>query len=160
MSKITLQDIADELDLSRVTISKVINHKPGVAEETRERVFNALYKYNYKNYQELVKQASTRQQSYHIAILSIAPDFSEFWLTIIRSISQNSKHKITNPLIFFLGANPDESYNLPPGFDAEHIDGAIVINVYDNLLINQLVAQDIPTVYLDVPVNRARDAIW
>lgn len=36
--KISLQQIADELNVSRITVSKVINNKEGVSEDTRRRV--------------------------------------------------------------------------------------------------------------------------
>ena len=37
-TKVTIQDIADELNLSRITVSKVLNHSPNVSDETRDLV--------------------------------------------------------------------------------------------------------------------------
>ena len=38
MKKVTIQDIADELGISRNTVSKAINNSDGLADATRERI--------------------------------------------------------------------------------------------------------------------------
>lgn len=45
--RLTLEDIAKEINISRTTIYKVINHKGNVSESTRNTVMEALKKYNY-----------------------------------------------------------------------------------------------------------------
>lgn len=45
--RLTLEDIAKEIHISRTTIYKVINHKGNVNEDTRKAVMEALEKYNY-----------------------------------------------------------------------------------------------------------------
>lgn len=158
MAKMTLQDIADHLELSRVTVSKVINGQPGVASKTRQRVLDALVEFRYKNYAEFTYPTTTNTKQKRFAIFSIAPDFSEFWLTIIRSISNCLEALNHQATYFFVGGSMVE-HRLPDGLTRENLDGVIVLNVYDNLLINQVAALGIPTVYLDLPVNRNRDAL-
>ena len=38
MKRVTIQDIADELGVSRNTVSKAINNAGGLAEATREKI--------------------------------------------------------------------------------------------------------------------------
>ena len=38
MKKVTLQDIADELGISRNTVSKAINNSEGIAPSTRDKI--------------------------------------------------------------------------------------------------------------------------
>lgn len=57
----TIYDIAKEAGVSASTVSRVINNKPGIKEETRERIKAMLKKYNYSPNEAargLVKQAS------------------------------------------------------------------------------------------------------
>lgn len=57
----TIYDIAREAGVSASTVSRVINDKPGIKEETRRRVQELLHKYSYSPNQAargLVKQAS------------------------------------------------------------------------------------------------------
>ena len=50
MKRVTQQEIADKLNLSRQTIVRVLENDPAVAENTRKRVINALNKYGYHHY--------------------------------------------------------------------------------------------------------------
>ena len=47
MRKLTIQMIADMANVSKATVSRVINNRPYVAEETRKRVLDIIEKYNY-----------------------------------------------------------------------------------------------------------------
>ncbi|MDK2808466.1 MAG: LacI family transcriptional regulator, partial [Clostridiales bacterium] len=43
MRKITMQDIADALAVSRVTVWKVFNNYPGVSEPLRQQIMNKAH---------------------------------------------------------------------------------------------------------------------
>lgn len=154
MKKVTLQEIADEIGVSRITISKVINNRPGVSEKTRKRIVNALMDHNYKNisrYADSVQQHVHTDTKQTIGVLSISPDFSTFWLEIIQAISGELNFHSQDVVFFFLARNKQGVYELPQGVDSERLNGLVVINVYDEYLINQISATKIPTVYFDLP---------
>jgi LacI family transcriptional regulator len=46
--KVTIYDVADEAGVSRQTVSRVINNRPDVARETRERVLNIIQRLEYQ----------------------------------------------------------------------------------------------------------------
>lgn len=48
--KVTIQDIADELGISRNTVSKAINNSEGLADATRERVLQKAVEMGYKQF--------------------------------------------------------------------------------------------------------------
>ena len=48
--KVTLQDIADELGLSRATVSKAFNNSKQVSEETRNKIFQKAMEMGYKEF--------------------------------------------------------------------------------------------------------------
>ena len=50
MKKVTIQDIADELGISRNTVSKAINNADGLAEATRERILQKAAEMGYKQF--------------------------------------------------------------------------------------------------------------
>ncbi len=50
MRKVTIQDIADELGISRNTVSKAINNSDGLAEATRERILQKATEMGYKQF--------------------------------------------------------------------------------------------------------------
>ena len=54
MAKITINQIAEELNLSRNTISKVLNQKGGVSEKTEQLVLNYAKQMGYRQLQEAI----------------------------------------------------------------------------------------------------------
>ena len=50
MRKVTIQDIADELGISRNTVSKAINNSDGLAEATREKILQKATEMGYKQF--------------------------------------------------------------------------------------------------------------
>lgn len=63
----TIYDIAKEVGVSASTVSRVINERPGIKPETRQRVMEALEKHNY--YPDKAAQALSNQASQLIGIL-------------------------------------------------------------------------------------------
>ena len=47
MSKVTMQDIADALGTSRVTVWKTFNHRPGVSDEMKEKIIAKAHELGY-----------------------------------------------------------------------------------------------------------------
>ncbi len=156
MKKVTLQEIADEIGVSRITISKVINNRPGVSERTRKRIVNALIEHNYKNisrYADNVAQQAPSDMKQTIGVVSISPDFSAFWLEIIQAISGELNFYSQDVVFFFLSRNKQGVYELPQGVERNRLTGLVVINVYDDALIDQIEETGIPSVYFDLPPN-------
>lgn len=50
MKKVTIQDIAEELGISRNTVSKAINNAEGLAEVTRARILQKATEMGYKQF--------------------------------------------------------------------------------------------------------------
>ena len=48
--KVTIQDIADELGISRNTVSKALNNSEGIAADTRERILRKAVEMGYKQF--------------------------------------------------------------------------------------------------------------
>ena len=50
MKRVTLQDIADELGISRNTVSKAINNSDGIAASTRDKILQKAVEMGYKQF--------------------------------------------------------------------------------------------------------------
>ena len=50
MSKITMQDIADALGTSRVTVWKTFNHRAGVSDEMKEKILEKAHELGYDKF--------------------------------------------------------------------------------------------------------------
>lgn len=85
--RLTLEDIAREIHISRTTIYKVIHHKGNVNETTRNTVMEALRKYNYVPNNNARNLAMNRR--YTIACISFrSPNAAYFAPTVEEGIRQ------------------------------------------------------------------------
>lgn len=153
MKKTTLQEIADHLNISRITVSKVINNKPGVSLEMKKKVAQKLVEHGYKKIDDSLLNLLEDPQSEEIkciAVVAIAPEFSEFWLKIINSIANALTETGYDFIYSFLSRNEENQFVLPKMIDAKHVNGVIVINVYDDMAIQTLYQTGIPTIFLDI----------
>ena len=64
-TKVTIQDIANELQLSRNTVSKAINNTGVLADATREKILRKAAEMGYKQfaYLPLFQEDAAKQQS-------------------------------------------------------------------------------------------------
>ncbi len=117
MKPVTLAHIASELGLSKYSVSRALTGKPGVSEETRQRVLNKARALGYRH-------ASLAPSLPRIALLIPHQDVDdmEFWMGVISGASQEAEALgytfVTRPL-----ENPP-SRDDPPSLDT--IGGVIV----------------------------------
>ncbi|OCL25738.1 LacI family transcriptional regulator [Orenia metallireducens] len=80
---ITMKDIASILGVSESTVSRAINNKPGVGEETKKKILDVAKRYNYQP--NLLARNLARQESNMIGL--ILPDISSlFYSEVTRAI--------------------------------------------------------------------------
>ncbi|MFD1904954.1 LacI family DNA-binding transcriptional regulator [Paenibacillus rhizoplanae] len=75
--KVTIQDIADSLGLSRNTVSKALNNNPSIPDETRSKVIRKAIDMNYKQF-ALFEQEGTpaKNRQYRPAYCKYAEQFT------------------------------------------------------------------------------------
>ena len=100
MSKVTMQDIADELGISRVTVWKVFNNHSGVSEAIRESVLQKAKELGYSKFmQEPASIPNDPQEDKTVSLIVSRPDSSTFWTNIIHRLAQELQPII---LTFFI----------------------------------------------------------
>ncbi|MGI5893901.1 MAG: LacI family DNA-binding transcriptional regulator [Candidatus Merdivicinus sp.] len=165
MRKVSLQQIADELNVSRITVSKVINNKEGVSDDTRRRVARKLVEYDYKKINRdilrLAQEAETGSAIVrnNIAVIATEPDFSDYWLKIINGIANEVSSRGYNFVYHFLTRNEETNFSIPKSVVDHSVCGIIVINVYNNAAITALSNSGIPAVFLDITPQKYRDGV-
>lgn len=155
MKKISLQEIADELAVSRITVSKVLNDKNGVSEDTRIRVAKKLVEYEYRNISDSILRLANEQSPIpsgekNIAVIATDPQFSDFWLKIINGISSEVATRHYNLIYNFIGKEEVNNFCMPVDIENRLVRGIIVVNLYDDNAIQMLLNTKIPIVFLDI----------
>lgn len=152
MGKVTMQDLADAVKVSRITVWKALNNRPGVSEEMRLEIQRKAAELKYSPAAPApVKAAADRTFS----IVVSRPESSSFWMQIIHHIAKELAMHGINMMYTYMPTSYHEGYTLPSSLNAESVDGFIVLNVYNENLLRLLTAQPLPKVFLDTVPSMA-----
>ena len=148
MKKVTLQEIANSLGISRTTVWKVFSGHEGVSDSLRTRVIAKAQELGYAIPEDFqYPQSAEETTPVNIAVAVCRPETSLFWMTIIHQIAK----------VFPTSA--DKTYFLPPTLTNGNVHGIIVLNVYNERLLRLLAETQIPKVFLDTSSLVAPDEL-
>ncbi len=160
MKKVTIQDIADELGVSRNTVSKAINNSEGLADTTRERILQKAIEMGYKHFSYIRAQANAApeqetQGKGEIALLIgdniDASHFASLMLDKLKKeLSQWGYTLITHRV-------ERENFlcrTLPFTFSPENVRAVICIEMFDRAYDEMICALGLPVLFVDGPHKR------
>lgn len=156
MKKITMQTIADLLDVSRVTVWKVHNGYPGVSDTLRRKI---IEKSNELGYQKLHTDdindnteslENLNNEKTTISVVVSRPESSIFWMDIIHNIAKTLSTYNINLMYTYIPAKVDGNYKLPEILYDGTVQGIIVLNIYDYNVMSLINSLLTPKVYLDM----------
>lgn len=159
MKKVTIQDIADELGVSRNTVSKAINNSDGLAEATRERILQKAIEMGYKHfsYIRVQKESSEQepQRNGEIALLAgntiDASHFASLMLDKLKKeLSQCGYSLITHRV----ERDNFLCRTLPVTFIPEQARAIICIEMFDRSYDEMICALGLPVLFVDGPHKR------
>ncbi len=120
----TITDVARMLNLSVSTVSRVMNGRDRVSDETRKKVLDAVKKMNYvPNYAavSIVKKQSK-------VIVALVPDLNTpFFLSVVQGIEEIAKSQGFFTMVFSSNGSSLEEHAFINGTMGRSVDGAIVI---------------------------------
>lgn len=153
MKKVTIQDVAKELNLSRNTVAKALNNSDTVSYETRYVVIEKAYEMGYSKLSPVVlnefKLRNKIDDTKTIVVLT-RREISVFWNSIIMGISDELNKYGCKLQFNFISEQDEKNLILPLDLQAE-VSGIIILSVFSNEYIEQIVKQNIPVVFLDAP---------
>ena len=144
---VTIKDIAQDLNLSRNTVSKALNGQY-VPQKTRELVLRKARELNYKS----LSSGALNSRKYRILLLSGKPFHNmSFFLPIVKGIED---YCFDNNFDFFqytckYGANT--FWNIANHIQSLNIDGIVAIECFDPVFINNLLGLKKPICFIDFP---------
>jgi LacI family transcriptional regulator len=158
--RVTIQDIADALGVSRNTVSKAINNTGILADATRKKVLAKAVEMGYKQFSyvdldKLIASPDAKpRRTGEIALLSTwflnashfsAPMLDKFQLEISRAGCSMSMHVV----------RPEEikEKKLPASLHLENCVGILCIEMFDMDYAQMLCGLGVPTLFVDAPVD-------
>ncbi len=160
MKKVTIQDIADELGVSRYTVSKAINNAGSLAEATRERILQKATEMGYKHFSYLKAHTggAAEYQNHkkgEIALLCRKAIAS----THYASLMIDRMKKAFPQYGYHLTACRVENENilqrtLPPTFDPSRVSAVICVEMFDRIYDEMICSLSMPVLFVDGPSKR------
>lgn len=155
MKKVTIQDVAKELKLSRNTVAKALNNSDTVSYETRYIVIEKAYEMGYSKLSPVVlnefKLRNKIDDTKTIVVLT-RREISVFWNSIIMGISDELNKYGCKLQFNFISEQDEKNLVLPLDLQAE-VSGIIILSVFTIDYIDEIMKQNIPVVFLDAPSN-------
>ncbi len=160
MKRVTIQDIAEELGMSRNTVSKAINNADGLAEATRERILEKAIEMGYKQFSYIKAHSGARaalqsQSKGEIALLHGSIITPAHFATLMLD-----KLKRDLPLWgYTLNAYRVERENLlcrtlPLDFDPAQASAIICVEMFDRAYDEMICGLGLPLLFVDGPNKR------
>lgn len=153
MKKVTIQDLARELNLSRNTVARALNNSDTVAYETRYMVIEKACEMGYQ------KVPPSALNEFRIKgggkgaktiIVLARREISVFWNSIIMGISDAVNQNGWRMRFDFVSQEDEKALVLPKDFQ-EEADGVVLISVFSGRYMKEILKRGIPAVCLDAP---------
>ena len=162
--KVTIQDIADALGVSRNTVSKAINNTGVLAEATRMKVLAKAAEMGYKQFSyvdlESMTQVQKKEPSGEVALITTwflnSSHFSSMMLDKLQYELSKAGYSLSMHVV-----RPEEIENgqLPASIRLEHCAAILCIEVFDYDYAKMLSELDVPVLFVDGPVAIGRYAL-
>lgn len=154
-NKITIQDIANALGISRNTVSKALNNTGVLADATREKILQKAAEMGYKQFSYYPQISySSPTEIREIALLTQSmPNSSHFGSSLLDTFQEKISSNGYRLSIFLIRKQETETLELPVGFERKNIDGIICMELFNEPYSEMLSSLDIPLLFVDSAAN-------
>lgn len=166
-TRVTIQDIASELRLSRNTVSKAINNTGVLADATREKILRKAAEMGYKQfaYLPLFQEGAAKTAGLSILpsdkreIAMLTTQFlssSHFSSMMLDRFQSEIDHLHSGMTIHRISPIELKEKKLPSSLDIQRTAGIICFEVFDYDYAQMLCDLDVPLLFVDTPVMDMR----
>ena len=166
-TKVTIQDIANELQLSRNTVSKAINNTGVLADATREKILRKAAEMGYKQfaYLPLFQEGAAKTAEPFILpsgkreIAMLTTRFlnnSHFSSMMLDRFQSEIDHLHSGMTIHRISPIELKEKKLPSSLNIQRTAGIICFEVFDYDYAQMLCDLDVPLLFVDSPVMNMR----
>ncbi len=160
MKRVTIQDIADELGISRNTVSKAINNTGGLAEATREKILGKAVEMGYKQFSYIkahtgILPPQQAQSKGEIALLHgsvISP--AHFATLMLDKLKRDLPRWGYTLNAYRVDRENFLCRTLPLSFDPTQARAIICVEMFDRTYDEMICGLGLPVLFVDGPNKR------
>lgn len=150
MKQVSMSEIAQELGISKVSVSKALNGKEGVSDQLREKIKMTAKEMGYRINNSARSLKTDRQ--YNIGILiseKFVMDMEAYYFSVCGEIIKKLDNYGTSGIMEIINAKAEKESILPRVYNEKKVDGIIVLGQLSNRYLKLLETIDIPLIYFD-----------
>ena len=149
-----MAEVAHEAHVSVKTVSRVVNHQPGVRADTAERVRTVIQRMGFRRADGLTTIRDGRTFTIGLVVEELAnPFYSQISAAVEREARMRQHHLITASA----ENSPSRERAVLQALIARRVDGVVVVPAGETPVADPMVeAAGVPIVHLDRPVRGAR----
>lgn len=145
---LTLKEIAERLNLSTATVSRVLNGNPGVSQKTRQRVLEVANELRFTP--DPIAKSLATSKTYAVAFAirrCLVPSDNPFYDRIMMGVEQELEQHGYHLVAITIDEKQLGGSWLPPGLDKRRLDGLIIAGCeLSNRVMTTLISLGLPTV--------------
>ena len=166
--KVTIQDIADALGVSRNTVSKAINNTGILADSTRDRVLKKAAEMGYKQFCYITVSYTAKpslslsapKEKNEIALFTANFLSSSHFASPMLDKFQRELSQVGYSLAMHrVLADEIDDLALPGSFTAERTAGIVCVEMFDYRYSKMLCGLNIPILFIDSPVTALEEPL-
>lgn len=166
-NKVTIQDIADALGISRNTVSKAINNTGILADSTRDKVLQKAMEMDYKQFSyvtitnskgDMILQEPKKDQEIALFTAKFLGD-SHFSSTMLDKFQRETSQLGYGFSMHRLLPEEIEALSIPKSFNGKKTAGIICYEMFDYEYSQMLCGLDIPVLFVDSPVIAQKEPL-
>jgi len=147
--KVTMQDIADKLGISKNSVSQALTGKSGVSADTKYLVEKTAAELGYVYKGKKKNPKEKRDLTIGLIATEFAFSLKSFFGEIFLSVEQNAIKNGVNLLIQSISESAKENLILPHFIEEKKVDGIIIVSHISLDYMNKIISTGIPTVLID-----------
>ncbi len=150
MKKVTMQDIANRLGVSKVTVSKALNDKPGVSNDLKQKIIDLAIKMDYK-FNSIAKALKTHRTG-NIGVIVSETFFTKnefFYTRIFGYIERKASEEKINTILTILTVDEEKENKIPLMCQEQKIEGLLILGQISYKYLMYLKALNLPIVLVD-----------
>lgn len=153
MKKVSIKDIAQELNLSRNTVSKALSNSEVVSDETRQAVLKKASELGYSKLDQEINVHFIKKNENQIKNIVVLAqrDVSSFWDEIALGVFDKIDKDKFNVLYNFISNDEEEKEIMPANLYHQNVVGILILNVFSEKYVQKLNGFALPMVFLDAP---------
>jgi LacI family transcriptional regulator, galactose operon repressor len=147
---VTMLDIAKGLNVSVVTVSKVLRNQGKISAATRKRVLQRAKELNYQT--NWIARSMVTRRTFTIGLL--LPDFTHpFFAEVAKAVAETVRPHGYHVIISYFEEDPDLEKNEADALMARQVDGLIAASAQSSSdLFEGILARKVPLVLIDRPI--------